>query len=136
AGHDSVAFTIVGAGPGGASPPHGPGTRRIDSGDTVVLDFGGRVGGYCSDVTRTVVVGQPDEEVRQVHAVVAEAQEAAFRAVRPGTAAEAVDRAAREIIDRAGFGDRFIHRTGHGIGLEEHEEPYIVTGNTDPLAAG
>jgi D-alanyl-D-alanine dipeptidase len=102
----------------------------------VVLDFGGRVGGYCSDITRTVAVGKVSTEVHEVHALVAEAQEAAVRTVRPGVAAEDVDRAAREVIAAAGFGDFFIHRTGHGIGLEEHEDPYIVAGNTQPLEVG
>jgi D-alanyl-D-alanine dipeptidase len=135
-GHDSVGFGIVGSGPNGASPHHLPGDRVIGRGDVVVLDFGGRVEGYCSDVTRTVSVGEPSAEAIEVHEIVRRAQEAAFRAVRPGVAAEEIDRTARTVIDEAGYGEAFIHRTGHGIGLEEHEEPYIVAGNRQPLEPG
>ncbi len=135
-GHDQVAFTIVASGPNGASPHHEPGGRTIQGGEAVVLDFGGRVGGYCSDISRTVAVERTPREFEDVYRVVQEAQEAAFRAVRPGVPAEEVDRTARAVIERAGYGDRFVHRTGHGIGLDEHEEPYIVAGNTTPLAAG
>ena len=136
AGHDRADFTIVASGPNGASPHHEPGTRKIDPGDGVVLDFGGEIAGYFSDTTRTVVVREPPEDFPQVYGVVREAEDAAFRAVRPGVAAEDVDRAARDVIREASFGDRFIHRTGHGIGLEVHEAPYIVKGNTAPLEAG
>jgi Xaa-Pro aminopeptidase len=135
-GCTSAAFAIVGSGPNGASPHHDPGQRSICAGDAVVLDFGGWVGGYCSDMTRTVSVGEPSAEVSEVHEVVRRAQEAAFRAVEPGVPAQEVDRAARKVIKDAGYGDRFFHRTGHGIGLEEHEHPYIVEGNTEPLEAG
>jgi Xaa-Pro aminopeptidase len=135
-GHDAVNFTIVAAGPNGASPHHEPGGRTIREGDPVVLDFGGRIAGYCSDLSRTVCVGRPPKGFQEVYEVVREAQEAAFRAVRPGVPAQDVDRAAREVIERAGYGERFIHRTGHGIGLEEHEEPYIVSGNEEPLRPG
>lgn len=135
-GHDSVAFGIVGSGPNGASPHHHPGDRVIGQGDLVVLDFGGRVGGYCSDVTRTVSVGEPSPEAVEVHEIVRRAQQAAFDAVRPGIPAENVDRAARQVIEEAGYGEDFIHRTGHGIGLEEHEDPYIVAGNREPLEPG
>jgi Xaa-Pro aminopeptidase len=134
--HADVTFTIVGSGPNGASPHHTPTGRRIAAGECVVLDFGGRVEGYCSDITRTVSVGRPALEASEVHAVVLAAQEAAFRAIRPGVAAQEVDRAARGVIEAAGLGDRFIHRTGHGIGLEEHEPPYIVRGNGDRLLPG
>jgi Xaa-Pro aminopeptidase len=134
--HESVGFTIVGSGPNGASPHHDTGRRTIRAGDAVVLDFGGRVGGYCSDVTRTVAVKAASARVAEVHAVVKEAQEAAFRASGPGVPAEEVDRAARSVIEAAGFGDAFIHRTGHGIGLEEHEDPYLVEGNDRPLVPG
>jgi D-alanyl-D-alanine dipeptidase len=134
--HDDVNFTIVGSGPNGASPHHEPTDRRIDTGDPVVLDFGGRVRGYCSDITRTIVLGRPTPEIREVHDIVREAQDAAYRAVRPGVPAEDVDRAARGIIEAAGYGESFFHRTGHGIGLEEHEPPYIVRGNADPLQPG
>jgi D-alanyl-D-alanine dipeptidase len=135
-GIDGVAFCIVASGPNGASPHHEPGERRIEPGDAVVLDFGGRVGGYCSDITRTVSVGEPAAEVAKVHAIVREAQEAGFRAAGPGVPAEEVDRAARRVIEDAGYGHAFIHRTGHGIGLEEHEHPYIVEGNAEALESG
>jgi D-alanyl-D-alanine dipeptidase len=135
-GHDRVDFTIVGSGPNGASPHHAAGDRVIASGDAVVLDFGGRAGGYCSDITRTVFVGDPDEEQARVYGVVRHAQQAAFDAVRPGVAAQDVDRAARAVVTEAGYGDRFVHRTGHGIGLEVHEPPYIVEGNETPLVPG
>lgn len=135
-GHDSVGFAIVGSGPNGASPHHVPGDRVIQSGDLVVLDFGGRVDGYCSDTTRTVSVGEPTTEATAVHEIVRRAQEEAFQAVRPGVAAQKIDRTARRVIEDAGFGDAFIHRTGHGIGLEEHEEPYIVGGNDQELEPG
>jgi len=136
AGHEQVTFTIVASGPNGASPHHEPGPRTIRSGDAVVLDFGGRVGGYCSDISRTVCIDRLPERFTEVYEVVREAQEAAFQAVRPGALPEDVDRAARDVIEAAGFGDRFLHRTGHGIGLEEHEEPYIVSGNREPLKPG
>ena len=135
-GHDSAAFTIVGSGPNAASPHHEPSDRRIQAGDTVVLDFGGRVGGYCSDITRTVVVGERPAEVEEIHEIVREAQEAAFRTAGPGVPAQEVDRAARDVIEKAGYADAFIHRTGHGIGLEEHEPPYIVAGNDQALEPG
>ncbi|HUG88433.1 MAG TPA: Xaa-Pro peptidase family protein [Actinomycetota bacterium] len=135
-GLDRVEFAIVGSGPNAASPHHKPMDRSLRAGDAVVMDFGGTTGGYCSDMTRTVVVGEASARLREVHEVVAEAQEVAVRAVRPGVPAEDVDRAARQVIERAGYGDRFIHRTGHGIGLEAHEDPYIVEGNAEPLRPG
>lgn len=135
-GHRTADFTIVGSGPNGASPHHEAGERVIDEGDAVVLDFGGHLDGYCSDITRTVFVREPPDEFERVHDVVRRAQQAAFEAVRPGVPAEDVDRAARDMIDDAGYGEWFIHRTGHGIGLEAHEPPYIVAGNRTPLEAG
>jgi Xaa-Pro aminopeptidase len=135
-GHETVDFTIVGSGPNAASPHHEVSERVIGVGDAVVLDFGGRIGGYCSDITRTVVVGEPPEELVRVHGAVREAQQAAVDAVRPGVRCEDVDRAARAVIQAAGYGERFIHRTGHGIGLEVHETPYIVQGNATPLEEG
>jgi D-alanyl-D-alanine dipeptidase len=135
-GNEEVAFTIVGSGPNGASPHHEPAGREILAGDGVVLDFGGRSGGYCSDISRTVAIGRASPELQHVHEIVREAQDEAFRAVAPGVPAEEVDRAAREVIERSGYGDLFVHRTGHGIGLEEHEPPYIVSGNTEPLEPG
>lgn len=134
-GHRRVEFTIVASGPNGASPHHGTGEREISAGDAVVMDFGGVAGGYFSDITRTVFVGEPGPEQLRVHEVVRAAQQAAFEAVRPGVAAEAVDRAARAVIEEAGYGDAFLHRTGHGIGIELHEPPYIVEGDTTRLEA-
>jgi len=135
-GHQTADFTIVGSGPNGASPHHGAGERLIADTDAVVLDFGGHLDGYCSDITRTVVVRRSPDGFDVVHDIVRRAQQAAFEAVRPGVPAEEIDRAARSLIDEAGYGDSFIHRTGHGIGLEAHEPPYIVTGNRTPLEQG
>lgn len=135
-GHERVNFAIVGSGPNSASPHHEPGSRRIEAGEAVVCDFGGALGGYCSDITRTVFTGDPPAEFVELYAVLQAAQATAVAAARAGTACEAVDLAARQIIDDAGFGSHFIHRTGHGIGLEEHEHPYLVSGNADPLVAG
>jgi Xaa-Pro aminopeptidase len=141
AGHRRVNFAIVGSGPNGASPHHDAGDRVIVEGDTVVCDFGGEYPSdqgveYCSDITRTLSVGEPATEVRDSYAVLYAAQEAAVAAIEPGIAAEHVDAVARKVIAEAGFGDYFIHRTGHGIGIEEHEEPYIVAGNTTALVPG
>ena len=136
AGHERANFAIVGSGPNGASPHHEAGSRVIEPGDVVVCDFGGSMRHYCSDITRLFVVGEPSPEVRDTYAVLARAQEEAVRAARVGTPGEEVDATARRIISEAGFGDRFIHRTGHGIGVETHEEPYIVAGNSTPLSPG
>ncbi len=100
------------------------------------MDFGGRLGGYCSDITRAACLGAPSAEVEEVQSIVRRAQDAAFLAAGTGVPAEEVDRAARQVIAREGFGDAFVHRTGHGIGLEEHEPPYIVEGNAEPLPPG
>lgn len=136
-GHDEVGFTIVAAGEDGASPHHHTGERKIRTGDTVVLDFGGTRDGYGSDITRTVHVGdRPDDEVVRVHDVVRRAQEAGYAAARAGATAESVDAAARAVIGDAGYGDYFIHRLGHGIGLDGHEHPYLVSGNAQRLEAG
>jgi len=135
-GHQVVDFTVVGSGPNGTSPHHEAGERVIAKGEAVVMDFGGHLDGYCSDITRTVFVEQQPEEFDRVHDVVRRAQQAAFDAVRPGVPAEDVDRAARDVIDDSGYGEWFIHRTGHGIGLEIHEPPYIVAGNATKLEAG
>jgi Xaa-Pro aminopeptidase len=135
-GHDRVAFTIVGSGPNAASPHHDPGDRTIQARDAVVLDFGGRSAGYFSDVSRTVAVREATPELKDIHGVVQEAQERAFTMAQPGVPAEEVDRAARQVIEEAGYGELFVHRTGHGIGLEEHERPYIVEGNEEPLRSG
>ncbi|MFI5975257.1 aminopeptidase P family protein [Streptomyces sp. NPDC051452] len=135
-GHSQVDFTIVGSGPNGANPHHEVGDRVIRPGDMVVLDFGGLKDGYGSDTTRTVHVGEPTEEERRVHDVVRAAQEAGFRAVRPGAACQEVDRAARAVITDAGYGAYFIHRTGHGIGVTTHEPPYMIEGEEQPLVPG
>ncbi len=135
-GHEAAAFTIVAAGPNGASPHHEPGDRVIGAGDAVVVDFGGSVDGYHSDTTRCYHVGPAPAAVQEVYDVVRRAQEAGVAAVAPGVAAEEIDRAARDVIGDAGYGDAFIHRTGHGIGLEVHEEPYLVAGNGLTLATG
>jgi D-alanyl-D-alanine dipeptidase len=127
---------IVGSGPNATSPHHSSTEREIREGDAVVLDFGGAVEGYQADITRTVHVGDPGEEFRLVYDVVRRAQEAGVKAARAGVAAQQVDRAAREIIQAAGYGEFFTHRTGHGIGLEDHEEPYIVEGSSLMLEAG
>ncbi|WP_406054925.1 M24 family metallopeptidase [Kribbella sp. NBC_00889] len=130
-GHVVADFVIVASGPNGASPHHALSDRVIQAGDVVVVDIGGPVAeGYNSDSTRTYAVGTPrDADVAATYAVLRDAQQAAVDAVRPGVSAESIDAAAREVITAAGFGDFFIHRTGHGIGLDVHEEPYIVGGN-------
>lgn len=137
-GHAAASFVIVGSGPNGASPHHEMSDRVIEPGDIVVVDIGGPVPeGYYSDSTRTYCVGgEPTAEVRDTYTVLYEAQRAAVAAVRSGVAAEHVDAVARTIIAEAGFGEYFIHRTGHGIGLDVHEEPYIVAGNTLALDQG
>lgn len=135
-GHDEVTFTIVGSGPNGASPHHATGDRTIARGDAIVLDFGGTRRWYCSDITRTVSVGGPAEEVVRVHDVVRRAQEAGYAAAREGARCTDVDAAARKVIAGAGYGDHFIHRLGHGIGLDGHEHPYLVNGNEEPLEPG
>lgn len=137
-GHTEADFVIVGSGPNGASPHHALSDRVIETGDVVVVDIGGPVAeGYNSDSTRTYAVGNPrDADVAATYAVLQEAQQAAVDAVRPGATAESIDAAARDVITAAGFGDYFIHRTGHGIGLDVHEEPYIVAGNKLSLEEG
>ncbi|MET9890089.1 aminopeptidase P family protein [Streptomyces sp. NPDC006465] len=135
-GHSQVDFTIVASGPNGANPHHEADERVIERGDMVVLDFGGLKEGYGSDTSRTVHVGEPDDEERTVHDIVREAQEAGFRAVRPGAACQDIDRAARAVIKDAGYGEYFIHRTGHGIGVTTHEPPYMVEGEEQPLVPG
>jgi Xaa-Pro aminopeptidase len=135
-GHDSVNFAIVGSGPNAASPHHDPGPRVIGPGEAVVCDFGGTLDGYCSDITRTVFTGDPPAEFLDLYAVLAGAQAAAVDAARVGATCHDVDRAARDLITGAGHGPHFIHRTGHGIGLEEHEDPYLVEGNRESLVAG
>ena len=128
---------IIASGPNAASPHHEPSSRALQPGDAVVVDIGGTMpSGYCSDCTRVYAVGSPPAEFTAYYEVLRDAQEAACAAVRPGVTAEAVDAAAREPITEAGYGPDFVHRTGHGIGLETHEDPYIVAGNAEPLEPG
>jgi Xaa-Pro aminopeptidase len=132
AGYERVAFdTIVASGPYSALPHHRAGDRVLGPGDLVVLDFGGVLDGYCCDLTRTVVVGTPDPEARRVHAAVLEAQQAAIAAVRPGVEASSVDAAARAVLEERGLGAAFGHGTGHGLGLDVHEEPRITRPRPD-----
>jgi Xaa-Pro aminopeptidase len=136
-GHARADFAIVASGPNAASPHHGASGRVLARGDAVVVDIGGTMpSGYCSDCTRTYVIGAPPPDFAAYYQVLKDAQDAACAAVRPGISAEAVDAAAREPIAAAGYGEHFIHRTGHGIGLECHEDPYIVAGNSEPLEQG
>ncbi|MFV0493986.1 M24 family metallopeptidase [Mycobacterium sp.] len=136
-GHSEVAFVIVGSGPHGADPHHGYSDRRLARGDIVVVDIGGSYRpGYHSDSTRTYSIGEPDSTVAQQYSILQRAQRAAFEAVRPGVTASRVDAAARDTLVAAGLAEYFVHRTGHGIGLSVHEEPYIVAGNDTELAAG
>jgi Xaa-Pro aminopeptidase len=136
-GADKIAFeTLVASGPNGALPHHRAGRRVISPGDVIILDYGCRIGGYCSDISRTVVCKKATPEIRAVYEIVARAQEKAVQAVAPGVPARTVDLAARQEIAGAGYGERFIHRTGHGIGLEVHEEPYITEANPLELQTG
>ncbi|NJE84913.1 aminopeptidase P family protein [Thermococcus sp. CX2] len=123
---DGISFEpIVASGENGANPHHAPSERKLKKGDLVILDYGARWKGYCSDITRTIALGKPDEKLLEIYEVVKNAQESAFQTVREGITAREVDRAAREYIAKAGYGKYFTHRTGHGLGLDVHEEPYI-----------
>jgi Xaa-Pro aminopeptidase len=136
-GHSEVAFVIVGSGPHGADPHHECSDRELRAGDVVVVDIGGPYApGYNSDSTRTYSIGEPDAEVARRYTVLQRAQQAAVDAVRPGVTAEQIDAAARDVLAAEGLAEAFVHRTGHGIGLSVHEEPYIVAGNGLPLEAG
>jgi Xaa-Pro aminopeptidase len=135
-GHDKVNFAIVAAGENAASPHHHPGDRVIREGELVLTDFGGTMAGYCSDITRCVHLGPPPAEVAEAYEVLHRAQAAGVAAGVVGVACQEVDRASRRIIADAGFGEFFVHRTGHGIGMEAHEDPYMVEGNDLPLAVG
>ena len=135
-GHQAVNFAIVGSGPNSASPHHEPGPRPIGTGEAVVCDFGGTLDGYCSDITRTVFTADPPSEFRDLYTVLEAAQAAAVDAACVGVPCEDVDGVARRTITEGGYGPFFVHRTGHGIGMEEHEEPYLVGGNCEPLAPG
>ena len=141
-GHESASFAIVASGPNAASPHHDPGDRVIEPGDPIVLDIGGVRAGYNSDITRTLWAtgGDPDlepgEEFRAIFGLVRDANVAATAAVQPGVACGDLDEIARQIIGAGGYGDAFLHRLGHGIGLEAHEEPYLVAGNAEVLRPG
>jgi len=135
-GHDVVNFAIVAAGENAASPHHHPGDRVIRAGELVLCDFGGTMNGYCSDITRCVSLGEPPSEVAEAYAVLHAAQAAGVAAGVVGAECQDVDRASRAVITDAGWGDHFIHRTGHGIGMEAHEDPYMVEGNSLPIAPG
>ncbi len=141
-GHDLAEFAIVASGPNSASPHHEASDRVIRAGEPIVLDIGGVLGGYGSDITRTLWVtggdaGRgPDAEFLRLFTVLRAAQARATAAVRPGVPCEGIDATARTFIGAEGYGERFIHRTGHGIGLEGHEEPYLVAGNLEPLRTG
>jgi len=136
AGHERVNFAIVASGPNAASPHHDAGSRVIEVGDVILCDFGGTMEGYCSDITRMYVAGEPTSEIADAYEALAVAQEAAVQAATVGTPCEAVDTVARDVLARAGLAERFVHRTGHGIGMDAHEDPYVVQGNTTPLAVG
>lgn len=136
-GHTEAAFIIVGSGPNGADPHHEFSDRVIERSDIVVIDIGGPVEpGYNSDSTRTYCFDDPPADIADAYAALLEAQRAAVAAVRPGVSASSIDAAARDLLAERGLADRFIHRTGHGIGLSVHEEPYIVGGNDIPLRPG
>ena len=135
-GHDVVNFAIVAAGENAASPHHHAGDRLIRDGDLVLCDFGGTMAGYCSDITRCVSLGEPQSAVAEAYSVLHAAQAAGVAAGVVGASCQDVDRAARRVITEGGFGEFFIHRTGHGIGMEAHEDPYMVEGNSLPIAAG
>jgi Xaa-Pro aminopeptidase len=128
--------SIVATGPNSALPHHSPGSRKCREGDIITLDFGARFDGYCGDITRVVSLGPADDEAHKVYDVVYRAHQAARDAARPGSTAHAVDMAARSVIVDAGYGEFFIHRTGHGIGLDDHEEPNIVSGSHQKLKPG
>lgn len=135
-GHQKVNFAIVASGPNAASPHHHPGDRVIGEGEIVLCDFGGTMNGYCSDITRCVVTGKIPADVAEAWSVLMEAQEAGVRAATVGVPCAEVDRAARRVIEAAGYGEYFVHRTGHGIGMEEHEDPYMVETDSRPLESG
>lgn len=135
-GHDAVSFVIVAAGPNSASPHHEPGDRTIAVGDAVVVDIGGTLDGYCSDMTRTYAIERVPDGFAEAYAALELAQAAGVRAVRPGATAGDIDAAARDVLSEAGLGEAFVHRTGHGIGLDTHEAPWILGGSDVALVPG
>jgi Xaa-Pro aminopeptidase len=140
AGAEAESFeAFVASGPNTANPHHEPGDRAIQAGELVMIDCGAVYNGYASDITRTLAVGEPGDEARSIYEIVKAANEAGKQAVHPGATGEAIDRATRSVIEAAGYGDYFVHRTGHGLGMEVfpcHEHPDIVQGSTEPLPAG
>ncbi|MCG8347324.1 MAG: Xaa-Pro peptidase family protein [Chloroflexales bacterium] len=137
AGGEGESFdNIIASGPNSASPHHNNTDRQFQSGDLIIIDCGARYKGYLSDITRTVVVNEPSAEARRIYELVLAANNAGRAVIRPGITGEQIDQAARTVITAGGFGDYFIHRTGHGLGLEAHEPPYIVGGSTMPLPVG
>ncbi len=137
AGSEGLAFTtIVASGPNSANPHHTTSERRLQFGDLVVLDGGATVGGYVSDITRTVALGEPGPDARRMYDVVLAANQAGIVAIQPGASGAEVDAAARQVIEAAGYGQYFLHRTGHGIGIEIHEPPYLYAASTTPLPVG
>lgn len=136
AGAPEVTFTVIASGPNSAFPHHHTSERTLRSGEPVLLDLGSRLDGYCSDITRMAFLGKPPARFMEIHRVVDEAVSAALDAIRPGTLIKDVDLAARRVIERAGYGEQFTHRTGHGIGLSGHEPPSITHTNELPLEAG
>jgi len=140
-GHDRAEFAIVASGPNSASPHHEPSERVIAAGEPLLFDIGGRLEGYCSDITRTVwVAGEPnvgpDGRFGEIYDHVEQAQSAGRAAVRPGVTFASIDAAARSVIEGGGYGEQFFHRLGHGIGLEVHEEPWVIGGNEEVAVAG
>lgn len=135
-GHETVEFCIVASGPNSASPHHNPSDRVVQPDEMVLMDFGGKHNGYCSDITRCVWTGTIPDDVAATYATLKQAQQAAVDAARPGATLGDVDDAARSVIADSGFGDKFIHRTGHGIGTEVHEQPYVKAGNAEVVAVG
>ena len=135
-GHDKVNFAIVAAGENAASPHHHPGSRVIRRGEIVLCDFGGTMNGYCSDITRCVHTGEIPDDIARAYEALKRAQAAGVQAGHVGVPCESVDSVTRAVLVDAGWGEWFVHRTGHGIGMEEHEDPYMVSGNTEPIAAG
>ncbi len=136
-GGEGISFDpIVASGPNGANPHHTPSDREIKNGDVVILDYGAKYHGYCSDITRTVAIGSVATKVRKVYDIVREANETAFKIAKNGVKAMDVDLAARQVIDAYGYGKYFVHRTGHGLGLDVHEEPFITSTNDLVLENG
>lgn len=136
AGHETVEFCIVASGPNSASPHHRASERIVQANEMLLCDFGGKHNGYCSDITRCVYTGEIPQQVADIWRVLQQAQQVAYETAQAGNRLQQVDLAARDIIDQAGYGEYFIHRTGHGIGTEVHEQPYVTASNSDPIKQG